>query len=93
MLLPIIAEARFYTEPSYGSKVVIVPPAYPTGGGNTGIVYNMPFQSPQAGQRRLLEMLETGGVEQPVRRTMQQDYVYSGLVYSEGAIVRREARR
>lgn len=93
LLLPIAAQAQFYPQPSYGSNVVIVPPAYPSGGDGTGGGSTMPFQSPQAGQQRLLEMLETGGIEQPARRTMPEGCVYSGQVYSDGAIVRNDAGR
>ena len=93
LLLPIAAQAQFYPQPGYGPNVVIVPPAYPNNGDNTGGGVNMPFQPPQVGQQRLLEMLETGGVEQPPRRTTPQGCVYSGQVYSEGAIVRNEAGR
>ena len=53
----------------------------------------MPFPSPQAGQQRLPEMLETGGVEQPPRQATPQGCIYSGQIYSEGAIVRNEAGR
>ena len=88
LLLPIAAQAQFYPQPSYGPA-----PAYPNAGDSTGSGYNMPFQPPQVGQQRLLEMLETGGVEQPARRTTPQGCVYSGQVYSEGAMVRNEAGR
>ena len=54
----------FTARPSYGSSIVVVPPTY-QGSDNTGGGYAMPFPSPQVGQQRLLEMLETGGVEQP----------------------------
>ncbi len=93
LLLPIAAQAQFYPQPSYGPNVVIVPPAYPNSNDGAGTGYNMPFQPPQAGQQRLLEMLETGGVEQPARRATPQGCVYSGQVYSEGAMVRNEAGR
>jgi hypothetical protein len=89
LLLPIAAQAQFYPQPSYGSNVVIVPPAYPNGGGGS----TMPIPSPQAGQQRLLEMLETGGIEQPARWTTPQGCVYSGQLYSEGATVRNDAGR
>ena len=96
LLLPIgslaIAQAQVYPQPSYGSNVVIVPPAYP-GGGNTGAGDSMPFPSPQAGQRQLLEMLETGGIEQLPRRDTAPGCIYSGQVYPEGAVVRNEAGR
>lgn len=87
------AQAQYYPPPSYGPNVVIVPPVFPNGGDNTGGGYNMPFQSPQVGQQRLLEMLETGGIEQPVRRPTPQGCVYSGQIYSEGAVVRNDAGR
>ena len=95
LLLPIAvstgAHAQYPSRPSYGSSIVVVPPTYP-GGDNTG-GYGMPFPSPQAGQQRLLEMLETGGVEQPPRQTTPQGCIYSGQIYSEGAVVRNEAGR
>ena len=96
LLLPIGvttgAEAQYSSRPSYGSSIVVVPPTYPSGD-NTGGGYGMPFSSPQAGQQRLLEMLETGGVEQPPRQATPQGCIYSGQIYSEGAIVRNEAGR
>ena len=96
LLLPMgslaTAQAQLYPQPSYGSSVVIVPPAF-YGGGDTGSGNNMPFPSPQAGQRRLLEMLETGGIEQLPRRDTPAGCIYSGQVYSEGAVVRSEAGR
>jgi len=71
--------------------IVVVPPTYPSGDNSDG--YGMPFPSPQAGQQRLLEILETGGVEQPPRQAAPQGCIYSGQVYLDGAIVRNEARR
>lgn len=85
-------QAQYPSRPSYGSSIVVVPPTYP-GGDNTGGSYGMPFLSPQAGQQRLLEMLDTGGVEQPPRQAAPQGCIYSGQIYSEGAIVRNEAGR
>ena len=93
LMLPIAAQAQFYPQPSYGSNVVIVPPVYPNGGNDIGGGTNMPFPSPQAGQQRLLEMLETGGIEQPERRATPAGCIYSGQAYSEGAMVRNEAGR
>ena len=86
------AQAQYSSRPSYGSSIVVVPPTY-SGVDNTGGGYAMPFPSPQAGQQRLLEMLETGGVEQPSRQATPQGCIYSGQIYSEGAIVRNEAGR
>ena len=95
LLLPIavspVAHAQCPSRPSYGSSIVVVPPTYP-GGDNTG-GYGMPFPSSQAGQQRLLEMLETGGVKQPPHQTTPQGCIYSGQIYSEGAVVRNEAGR
>lgn len=96
LLLPMgslaTAQAQLYPQPSYGSSVVIVPPAF-AGGGNIGGGDNMPFPSPQAGQQRLLEMLETGGIEQLPRRDNAPGCIFSGQVYSEGTVVRNEAGR
>ncbi len=96
LLLPMsslaTAQAQLYPQPSYGSSVVIVPPAF-YGGGNTGAGDSVPFPSPQAGQRQLLEMLETGGIEQHPRRDTAPGCIYSGQVYPEGAVVRIEAGR
>lgn len=95
LLLPIGlstgAQAQHPSRSSYGSSIVVVPPTY-SGGDNTG-GYGMPFPSPQAGQQRLLEMLDTGGVEQSPRHATPQGCIYSGQIYSEGAIVRNDTGR
>ena len=98
LLLPIgsmsCVQAQPYQQRSLGPSVVIVPPAYPGSDGNTGSGYDMPFPSPQAGQQRLLEMLDTGGIERPSRGiAAPQGCIYSGQIYSEGAMVRNEAGR
>lgn len=91
------AAAQSYMRPSYGQNVIIVPPSYPgyPAGDDTGGGPGLPFLSPQAGQQRLLEMLDTGGIERPARSNdaTPPGCVYSGQIYSEGAIIRSDAGR
>ena len=88
------AQAQFYPQPSYGSNVVVVPPSYPGVGPGTTGGYDGPFSSPPGNQHRLRELLETGGVDRPSRTNgAPQGCIYSGQIYSEGAVVRNEAGR
>lgn len=91
LLLPAAAHAQSSQSGYYGRSVAITPPSY--GADSSVESYASPFPSPLARQQRLLEMLNTGGVEQPAHRTVPQGCIYSGQVYSEGAIVRNGAGR
>lgn len=88
LTLPLAAQAQYYPPVPYGTNgTVIVPPSYPAGPGAT-----MPFQSPQAGQQRMLEMLQNGGLERPeqARPERPRGCIFAGQLYSEGAVVKSE---
>lgn len=88
LVLPMAAQAQYYPPTPYSPNgMVIVPPAYPTGPGAT-----MPFPSPQAGQQRMLEMLQNGGLERPdpARAEPPRGCTFAGQLYSEGAVVKSE---
>ena len=90
-LLPAAAYAQLSQPGYYAPNVVVMPPGY--GGYGSAEDNASPFPSPLANQQRLLEMLNTGGIEPPARRTAPQGCIYAGQTYSEGAIVRNEAGR
>jgi hypothetical protein len=82
------APAQFYPQQPYYLPAVPVPPP-PFDGGVLG-GDPMPFQQQQYGTQRLLEMLDTGGIEHPAATGAPPAYVFAGQVFSEGASVRGE---
>lgn len=90
VMLPLAAQAQYYPVLPYGPTVTtIVPPSYSTGPGAA-----MPFPSPQAGQQRLLELLQNGGVDRPERGSEpSRGCIYAGQLYSEGAVIKSDAGR
>jgi hypothetical protein len=50
----------------------------------------MPFQQQQYRTQRLLEMLDTGGIEHPAAAAAPPACVFAGQVFSEGASARGE---
>lgn len=68
--------------------VVVTPP--PFTGGEASAGNPLPFETQQMQQQRLLEMLDTGGIERPAPAATPLGCVYAGQVYTEGATVRSE---
>lgn len=88
VVLPACANAQYYRPVPYGTNgTVIVPPAYSSGPGAA-----MPFPSPQAGQQRMLELLQNGGLErsEPPRADSPRGCIFAGQLYSEGAVVKSD---
>lgn len=87
-VLPTCAQAQYYPPVPYGTNgTVIVPPANSSGPGAA-----MPFPSPQAGQQRLLELLQHGGLDrsEPARAEPPRGCIFAGQLYSDGAVVKSE---
>lgn len=93
LLLPIVARAqipqRYYPqEQFYAPNVVVTPPPFVGGGAGGGSP--LPFETQQIQHQRLLEMLDTGGIERPAPAAPPLGCVFAGQVYTEGATVRSE---
>lgn len=93
LLVPVLARAQtpaqFYPQQQfYAPNVVVTPPPFVGGGAGTG--YPLPFETQQMQQHRMLEMLDTGGIERPAPTATPPGCVYAGQVYTEGATVRSE---
>ena len=92
VLLPGSAMAQvpgqFAPQPQFvAPNVVVTPPAFGFGGGGYGTSSPLPFETQQTQQQRLLETLDTGGIERPAPSTRPPGCIYAGQIYSEGAVV------
>lgn len=93
LLLPGMAQAQLpgqnYPYQSYiPPNVVVTPPPFVGSGAGSG--YPLPFETQQQQSQRLLEMLDTGGIERPAPAATPPGCVFAGQVYTEGATVRSE---
>lgn len=92
LLLPELAmgqaSGQFAPQPQFvAPNVIVTPPPYGFGGGGYGASSALPFETQQTQQQRLLETLDTGGIERPAPSARPPGCIYAGQIYSEGAVV------
>ncbi|WP_186374237.1 hypothetical protein [Roseomonas gilardii] len=91
LLLPEAAMAQlpgqFGPQQQFLAPNVVV--TLPFAGGTVG-ANPLPFETQQTQQQRLLEMLNTGGIERPAPAAVAAGCMFAGQIYSEGALVRAE---